>query len=654
MIGDESMLMWHSAEVALHCVVGGTEAKTGHQIHTQLNWIFEDVEVGFMLVGHTHTDIDATFSVFSKKLKDNDAYTMKQLFSLIESSHKIPPKCIELDHIADWHRVVDRYVDRTIVGVSKPHLFKFFMRDGSPVIVYKKYCTNAEWTPEGRPVHWFPVVDGQYAGPSSPPQPCVIPRAAKDDFRMARDSVQKFVDVLKQHRHMWQTYRKEEVDKREDALSYWKAIFVEADDMIQKQKKKETEEGEEKDVLGAHEPEIYPHAFWPQSVETADEVQEVDPPSPDASLIYVGPRAGCPKVDFDPWCHINKGDFLIVRPPDEELSQGVPFWVGRAQSEVVDDRSSPHFWLFTYIVGSKFKAVMSRPDVDGRSDLVRVGQSHYDYGMRAVISVLRAAGAVKQKYAEDMQEGVLMLKAIRDVNIPKFLGHDIPLFEGILMDLFPGVVLPVPTYQVMKNMLLGNCKKLNLQPTPLFLEKLQLPSLRDRRPSPAVRFGSPVELRRSLSPSSTARFAAMEGGDSDDGGKLTTTESGEDCRENESADPCAEEEGHVVHGVQGLDTAAICDAVVQVFYALGCGVLPRAAPRWWIKRRTGGAWEDLRQCDDATEYFRDKLHMSPHVFREIPEALSSFLQRRVTFYREPLPPDHIVMYALYRWPSGET
>ncbi|GBG69462.1 hypothetical protein CBR_g4157 [Chara braunii] len=268
---------------------------------------------------------------------------MKQLFLLIELSHKIPPKCIELDHIADWRRVVDRYVDKSIVGVSKSHLFKFFMRDGSPVMVYKKYCTDEEWMSEGRPVHWFPVVDWQYAGSTFPPQPYVIPRVVKDDFQMARDNVQKFVDVLKQHRHMWQTYRKEEVDKREDALSYWKAIFVEADDMIQKQKKKETEEGEEEDVLGPDEPGIYPHTFWPQSVETVEEVQEVDPPSPDASLIYVGPRAGRPKVDFDPRRHINQGDFLVVRPPDEELSQGVPFSVGRAQSEVVDDRSSPHF-----------------------------------------------------------------------------------------------------------------------------------------------------------------------------------------------------------------------------------------------------------------------------------------------------------------------
>lgn len=95
--------------------------------------------------------------------------------------------------------------------------------------------------------------------------------------------------------------------------------------------------------------------------------------------------------------------------------------------------------------------------------------------MRAVISVLRAAGAVKQKYPKE-KEDVLMLKSLKDVNLPKFLAHDIPLFEGILMDLFPGVSLPPPDYEVMEKHVRFNCEKFNLQPTPVFLEKVNISS----------------------------------------------------------------------------------------------------------------------------------------------------------------------------------
>jgi dynein heavy chain len=64
-----------------------------------------------------------------------------------------------------------------------------------------------------------------------------------------------------------------------------------------------------------------------------------------------------------------------------------------------------------------------------------------------------------------------VLPPCRDVNAPKFLAPDIPLFEGILSDLFPGVELPPSDYEALDNALLGACKRMSLQPVPAFIEK---------------------------------------------------------------------------------------------------------------------------------------------------------------------------------------
>ena len=66
-------------------------------------------------------------------------------------------------------------------------------------------------------------------------------------------------------------------------------------------------------------------------------------------------------------------------------------------------------------------------------------QMHYDWGLRAVKSLLRQAGKLKRG-DPDMDEYPILMRALRDFNTPKITTDDMPIFLRLVMDLFPGVV----------------------------------------------------------------------------------------------------------------------------------------------------------------------------------------------------------------------
>ncbi|XP_049877279.1 dynein axonemal heavy chain 10 [Pectinophora gossypiella] len=68
-------------------------------------------------------------------------------------------------------------------------------------------------------------------------------------------------------------------------------------------------------------------------------------------------------------------------------------------------------------------------------------QSHYDWGLRALTAVLRMAGKLRRDSPE-LSEIMVLMRALRDMNHPKFVFEDEPLFLGQIKDLFPGLQCP--------------------------------------------------------------------------------------------------------------------------------------------------------------------------------------------------------------------
>ena len=87
-------------------------------------------------------------------------------------------------------------------------------------------------------------------------------------------------------------------------------------------------------------------------------------------------------------------------------------------------------------------------------------QYHYDFGLRALKSVLVMAGTLKRD-SPNILEDVVLMRALRDMNMPKFVYEDVPLFNGLINDLFPGLKISRVGYadlkvRVEENFIAGN------------------------------------------------------------------------------------------------------------------------------------------------------------------------------------------------------
>ncbi|XP_076016721.1 dynein axonemal heavy chain 11 [Genypterus blacodes] len=98
-------------------------------------------------------------------------------------------------------------------------------------------------------------------------------------------------------------------------------------------------------------------------------------------------------------------------------------------------------------------------------------QDHYDWGLRAVKSVLIVAGALRRRDKSRPEDQVLM-RALRDFNMPKIVTEDVSIFLGLLGDLFPGLEVERERDCEFEKAMRNATLELRLQPEETFILKV--------------------------------------------------------------------------------------------------------------------------------------------------------------------------------------
>lgn len=100
-------------------------------------------------------------------------------------------------------------------------------------------------------------------------------------------------------------------------------------------------------------------------------------------------------------------------------------------------------------------------------------EKHYDFGMRALKSVLNCAGNMKREQPE-LNESMLLLKAIYDMNLPKLVAEDVELFTALLRVIFD-VELSDAQNEILRSAIVRELEANKLQATDMIVLKcLQL------------------------------------------------------------------------------------------------------------------------------------------------------------------------------------
>ena len=149
--------------------------------------IFHEIYINFLIVGHTHEDIDALFGRWSNKLRANDYLTIPRLMKSFMDCETQPVIPHLIEEVPDFKQFVEGYLNSgsdSLHGHSQAQQFKFYMdSNGWPLMQYKILCMDIDWLPkEGGGIRlWKETIDGRPYLPIGVPRPLPPQKMRKFD-----------------------------------------------------------------------------------------------------------------------------------------------------------------------------------------------------------------------------------------------------------------------------------------------------------------------------------------------------------------------------------------------------------------------------------------------------------------------------------------
>ena len=279
--------------------------------------IFEEIQVSFMVVGHTHDDVDASFGRWSMKLREKDYPTIPLLMKSYMDLDDEPfiPGLIE--EVPDFKSFIIGFIsDDDLIGHSKGRQFRFY-RDatGWPLMQFKLRCTDPQWRPEQGIKLWKEDEAGKPKLPSGTPR-ALLPRPMKGQAEIVK-GIKGFIQHWKV---VGEADATGEFSRHNSSLvQYWSGV-------------KEALEQSEMEAV-----DVLCMGFWPQTRQSFDvqTLYDVDGALRDEFAEdehYIGPRSLRPRQSFRVGRDCHAGYFMLVRPATDS---NAPIWLGEARSDPI-------------------------------------------------------------------------------------------------------------------------------------------------------------------------------------------------------------------------------------------------------------------------------------------------------------------------------